>query len=391
MEKNDIEFILNNSFQKLLDSNSLTQIRLDIEKILISFIQDLKSTSKEEQRIFDNIESRIKTMDSFREKIKRKNYIATWNLTDNDETYVTNYICKNLTDLIGFRINCFFLKDEVYIYTKFRDFYNNKKFSKDLILNFNENTKQNNGHTIYKFSGIYKDTYSFEVQIKSIMHNVWGEVEHKTVYKNKTYDAGIIPKKDFLGEVFNILVASDKQLVSLFSENITTPKLIHALFFQLTNTKLLAKYYDIFFKIFTDNFYEKQIKEYIASFLLEKPYIVKTVDQTILEPQLLEIKKIILEIDPSGKRKDYTYTFVCLFEIAKSIWKFQNFEEFCNFSFNAIFLQYKKSNELYSTDDNNPFSDDDDNNECDFENKNTDIMTLNQNVIINLIKDILEG
>ncbi|MBU5250387.1 hypothetical protein KQI46_00245 [Lysinibacillus capsici] len=109
-----------------------------IEKDLIEFIKDVK---QEKIKIFENLESRVKSVESFCEKIKRKNYINTWEVPE-DKNLIGEFIAKNLPDLIGFRINCFFYDDEELIYKKLKNYYVDGKFGKEYYLNFGENTQQ---------------------------------------------------------------------------------------------------------------------------------------------------------------------------------------------------------------------------------------------------------
>ena len=182
-------------------------------------------------------------------------------------------ISKCLPDLLGFRINCFFWQDEEIIYNILKEYYDQKNFT-NFTLNFSENKIQKNGHTIYKLSGIFKEKYCFELQIKAIMHNIWGEVEHKTIYKNKNYDADISNKIAITEEVFNILQASDKQLVTLFKKKNSEKHLIYALFYEKTKeivaqkcgTDILAAHYNGYFQIFSDSDNIQYIKKYVAFF-----------------------------------------------------------------------------------------------------------------------------
>ena len=65
------------------DSNfqdKLKDARISIEDRLAEFIIYLKKKLNPEQKIYENIESRIKSPESFKEKLKRKDYIKTWSI-----------------------------------------------------------------------------------------------------------------------------------------------------------------------------------------------------------------------------------------------------------------------------------------------------------------------
>ena len=159
----------NEAFQK-----EINQYRHDIEQELGKFIEWLLTQLESSQLIFRSPESRIKSKAGFSDKISRKDYIHNWQI-DGNERNIQNEILEKLPDLIGFRITCFFMKDEEIIYEKLKLYYTENKFQ-CIHLNFDEKTTQKNGHKIYKVSGHYQDKVSFELQIKSAVHNIWGEV-----------------------------------------------------------------------------------------------------------------------------------------------------------------------------------------------------------------------
>ena len=87
--------------------------RVEIEKILRDYIKELsrKKVSKE-------VNSRIKSEESLREKLKRKDYINQWGINNSDNKEIQQIICEKLPDLIGFRMNCYFKEDEKNIFKK---------------------------------------------------------------------------------------------------------------------------------------------------------------------------------------------------------------------------------------------------------------------------------
>lgn len=209
-----------------------------------------------------SIEARVKKDFSFEEKLYRKNYIHEWDIPESKED-IQRFISKTLTDVIGIRVNCYFYEFEKQLYN---DFLNNFK-DPELRLQ-QENTRQKNGHDIYKFSGLYKDKYHFEVQIKSVIHNVWGETEHKNVYKNISYDGYVEEKGKIAESLYHILQSSDKQLMSLFDMEESEVQLIRSLFFCYTKgniaheckTNVLAIHYTNYFRAFGD---VEIIKQYV--------------------------------------------------------------------------------------------------------------------------------
>ena len=315
------------AFQDSDFERKLKEVRFEIEKELKTFITYLKSKLDEGQKVYENIESRVKSNQSFREKIYRKDYIKIWEISDNKKDN-QELITMHLPDLLGFRINCFFWQDEEVIYEKLREYYGQNKFS-NITLNFSENTKQENGHTIYKLSGKYNKQYSFEIQIKSIMHNIWGEVEHKTIYKNRDYDADILNKKAITEEVFNILRASDKQLVSLFKKQSDERQLTYALFYEKTKhiiskktgTDILARHYNGYFGVFSDSENFKHIKRYVAYSLLEDKFDKQMVSIETFDERVKELDALITT-------EFLEYNLRCLYYIYELIYEVSDFECF---------------------------------------------------------------
>lgn len=316
--------------------DSLGLVRNNIEKEMNAFLKWLKERLKEEQRIFDNIESRIKSLDSFTEKIRRKNYIDQW-IVKGVKIHDQDMICKNLPDLIGFRINCFFMKDEEIIYTLLKKYYDEKKFDTTIVLNFEEDTKQQNGHIIYKLTGVYNGTHNFEVQIKSLFHNVWGEVEHKTIYKGRHFDPNIESRKVITEEIFKVLDASDKQLLEMYKASQQERQLIQTLFYYQTHcsikdkfkTDILSKHYQHFFEIFKQDDDFNKINNYVANKMLnveiEKNNYTK-----------FEIDEKVEHLSSEISRIFQKYELEFIYEIASILYNFDDYNDFLNYFSNYL-------------------------------------------------------
>lgn len=255
------------AFQKELQDN-----RIKIETDLSKFIKHLNDEKIVDLKVFENLESRVKSQVSFSEKIRRKDYVHSWNVPE-IQSEIQNLIAKELPDLIGFRINCLFYDDEKIIYDDLKNYYDDDKFGENYYLNFEENKTQKNGHIIYKVSGCYNHSFNFEIQIKCSVHNIWGEVEHSRIYKNEDYDPKLLSKKNITEEVFSILKSSDRQLLEIFNEKYTKDDLIKSLFYQYTNedvrlkkqTAFLSRHYQHFFEIFKKANDLDLIKQFVAS------------------------------------------------------------------------------------------------------------------------------
>ncbi len=145
---------------------------------------------KEKECILD-FQSRIKTKESLREKIIRNRYYLKFNRGEE--------IIASLSDVIGCRIDCRFLKDEQVILNCLKENLtygegNFKSASKMANLYLDvvslQPQKQKNGLSIYRLDGYYifrGEKINFELQIKSLVNSFWGSIEHKLVYKNNNY------------------------------------------------------------------------------------------------------------------------------------------------------------------------------------------------------------
>lgn len=193
--------------------------------------QELVSINKEVRNYFSdvlkdderalNLSTRIKTPQSLREKLIRRNYYIKY------PTPFEGF--KKVPDLIGLRIECRFIKDEKEIYQKiideFRIYcgkgYYASNINKNIRLNLEDIQPQvlNNGFKIYKLDGIYKNSktsYSFELQIKSLVNLFWGEIDHKILYKNYNYMIVEDFFRDIMNSIIDNLFMVDKQLMILY-------------------------------------------------------------------------------------------------------------------------------------------------------------------------------
>lgn len=193
--------------------------------------QELVSINKEVRNYFSdvlkdderalNLSTRIKTPQSLREKLIRRNYYIKY------PTPFEGF--KKVPDLIGLRIECRFIKGEKEIYQKiideFRIYcgkgYYASNINKNIRLNLEDIQPQvlNNGFKIYKLDGLYKNSktsYSFELQIKSLVNLFWGEIDHKILYKNYNYMIVEDFFRDIMHSIIDNLFMVDKQLMILY-------------------------------------------------------------------------------------------------------------------------------------------------------------------------------
>lgn len=249
--------------------------RIEIEKILKDFI--IKKLS--EEKVSKEVNSRIKSDESLREKLERKDYINQWEINDGNSKGIQQIICEKLPDLIGFRINCYFKEDEKNIFEKLKTYLQKNSY---IEIEETPNIKQKNGHEIYKIACKYKESdekFSFEVQVKSLLNDVWGEVEHSTIYKSRVYDSREKLKKDMVEGLYHILDGADTQLNKLYSFSVGLKGIKQELFFyyailELQNgKKILSEDYNNFFELieYIKNG-EGRVDQYIGKKLLNEPY-----------------------------------------------------------------------------------------------------------------------
>lgn len=170
---------------------------------------------------FINVSYRIKSHESLREKILRHNFYIKYHTPEN--------LLNNLSDLIGFRIECRFIEDEKKIYkdimrlfkTKCEDGYYTNPLNSNIMLKLGEKQpqKQKNGFEIYKIDGKYcKDgtCINFELQIKSLVNIFWGEIDHRVLYKNFNYMITEDFLRDIMSSIKDNLSMIDRQLMLVF-------------------------------------------------------------------------------------------------------------------------------------------------------------------------------
>ncbi len=325
---------------------------------LMDYIQEvLEKEDNKNLNIFEFPQARIKSAKSFKEKIKRKDYINTWDISD-DINQNRRMISYELTDLIGFRINCFFSDDEEKVFNLCKKYATDGKFE-NIEYNFNENQKQKNGHVIYKWSGKYyskdyDEKYGFEVQIKSLVHNLWGEVEHKTIYKNQCLDVNKKTKQRVTDNIYDILQAANKQLLALYTNAYSKDDLIKSLFYEYTKesiskkflTTFLASHYEDFFSLLGEYLFD-DVKKFVS-------YKIINEDSKYLDKRKADVKinEKMLKFPQIMKETYIEYDLKILYEITSILLDFNDYDEFL-----ALIGSYQyKEYEAMSSDDD--FSDD---------------------------------
>lgn len=246
---------------------------------------------------FLNVNSRVKSSISLKEKILRNNYYIKYKSP--------KILFDNLSDLIGVRIECRFIEDEIEIYKRIKELFNIQKCdgyyynakNPDVLLKLDEKQPQvqKNGFTIFRIDGKYicnGKSVNFELQIKSLVNMFWGEVEHKILYKNFNYMLGEQFFKDIMASLKDNLTMIDRQLLILYNYlnemNETTSEIRRA-----QTEALLSK---IIYEI-----YSTKIKEEVG-FIVD---FRKSCDV---------VMNYVLKKDRPVKRQEYTDIFIKVLE-----------------------------------------------------------------------------
>ena len=172
-----------------------------------------------------NINSRVKSKQSLKEKILRYDYFSKYKTVEG--------LFKNLSDLIGIRLECRFIGDEIILYKTIKkyfsmpsDTYKGFFYHPDsphilLELESKQPKSQKNGVKMYRIDGRYLSqgmVINFEVQIKSLVNIFWSEIEHKIIYKNYNYIIADRFYKDIMSSIKNSLTTIDQQLLLISSQ-----------------------------------------------------------------------------------------------------------------------------------------------------------------------------
>ena len=334
--------------------SKLEKQRNDIESELDNFIKELSNKANYNKKIKEKVVSRIKTSESLSEKLKRKNYFSE-EIINSSPSEALNLLKSKIRDLIGFRINCYFKEDEKVIFEKLKSYLINKSFQVDV-----DQDPQKNGHPIFKMHCSKKKLdFNFEIQVKSLLHDVWGEVEHKIIYKAREYDSRLAFKKQLIESLWKILEGTDEQLIKIFESRGDEHKTKKELFYIITSKKKddekLAQHYDNFFMLTecVSGFIE-DLDKYIGHYLLK--------DEINFKPK--DIKKDIHEGTDNIKKNIDVYKLEKVCEIAKNIYDFDKPDQFISFLLNEIFSKIENdslSDEEYGDDFNDELSNEEEN------------------------------
>lgn len=193
---------------------------IETEKIVKDCYQNIaKSFSESITDVF----SRVKSRSSVQEKLLRNKYYLDFQ--DGTEAL------ESMPDIIGITIECQFIRNEAQLYQKLFYYFESNTDSEFSKCHFDEDNYlnlrmpqpqlQRNGFTIYRIDGYYMykgKKINYELQIKSLVHRFWSEIEHSVVYKNPDFVAYDHFMKSMLETVRDNLDVVDRQLEIIYKE-----------------------------------------------------------------------------------------------------------------------------------------------------------------------------
>lgn len=166
--------------------------------------------------------TRIKTLNSLKEKLIRNQFYLDFGSAQE--------AIDNLSDLIGIIMQCRFIRNEAELYKQLFEYFKESEngdsrcvFDNNIYLNLRmpQPQIQRNGFTIFRIDGYYLfngDRINFELQIKSLVHTFWSEIEHEVVYKNPDFVMYDSFNRNMLGAIRDNLDVVDRQLEIMYKE-----------------------------------------------------------------------------------------------------------------------------------------------------------------------------
>lgn len=329
---------------------------------------------------FLNLNVRIKTEGSLKEKILRNNYYIKHKNPQE--------MMLNLSDLIGARIECRFIDDELSIYRQLTKIFNltddGKLFYNEcdenifLKLDGKQPQIQKNGFKLFRIDGKYRigDVFiTFELQIKSLVNVFWSEIEHKILYKNYNYLIIEDFFRDIMASIKDNLGMIDRQLKILYNHlsevdedtNVTRrdelkgflSKVVHSLYVNKIKSELgfmvdFKKPCDIIIEYIVRKDRKDELVDYGNNFVRILERLTEISSNKVSFSEYLEFERYIFFEDEYSKafgepilgviNKDFMWNllFRILFEIEPGN-NAEDFEGFINF-FKDCFLENLQKN-----------------------------------------------
>lgn len=211
-EKNKLEAI------KEIYAFSFQEKISNYEQLALNIKSNLESLLQQNSIEFMEVNYRIKTFDSFCEKILRKE-------KDKKEEKENKTPFEKIQDICGIRIVCYYVIDLKEIDTIIRE--NFEIIDSEYK---NEKLKENefgylSNHYIVKIKDTWAELpvfnnlneYVVEIQVRTILMHAWADISHKLNYKQKDIDRDFERKLNRLSALFEI---ADNLFISLKNERL---------------------------------------------------------------------------------------------------------------------------------------------------------------------------
>lgn len=215
------------SFFETIDRtvNILEEMSPHYESVSDKLSAFFEAIMHENQQAIVSVNRRVKAPKSLREKILRNKLYQKYETPE--------LILDNLPDLIGIMIFCRFVHEEKDIFQIINKFFSDKDVdgwsynpelkNMPIYLNLAEKQpqKQKNGFSIYRIDGhyySYGEKINFELQVKSLVHSFWSDIEHEVIYKNNSYMLIDSFMKDMLNSIHQNLESIDKQIALIYNQ-----------------------------------------------------------------------------------------------------------------------------------------------------------------------------
>lgn len=211
-EKNKLEAI------KEIYAFSFQEKISNYEQLALNIKSNLESLLQQNSIEFMEVNYRIKTFDSFCEKILRKEKDEKEEEKEENKT-----LFEKIQDICGIRIICYYVTDLKEIDTIIRE--NFEIIDSEYK---NEKLKENefgylSNHYIVKIKDTWAELpvfnnlneYEVEIQVRTILMHAWADISHKLNYKQKNIDRDFERKLNRLSALFEI---ADNLFISLKNE-----------------------------------------------------------------------------------------------------------------------------------------------------------------------------
>lgn|GEM_PF-1346592 len=191
---------------------------------------DLESQNDVNPIKYYSFKSRIKSAESLKEKLVRKNdgftLVRTLNISEPRDVETNKAAVvkklKGIPDIIGIRIVTELRHDCHQVLSLLRAHQEDLEIQ-EIVLDNNDLEFQpqamKNGLSIFKIKGVFRANYSFELQIKSKIEEAWGDMDHALFYKDYSVSPIRNTNQVTMNNIGKLLDDIDQLLLGLRNSN----------------------------------------------------------------------------------------------------------------------------------------------------------------------------